>query len=147
MLLALVAVLVSGCSMGSLMIDERKSPYGFNETLATIQENAKTQGWLVPKVYDFQRSLLLHNQPDPGRIVVLKICHPAYAAKMLAVDDNKYVSVMMPCTVSVYEKQDGNTYVATMNMGLMSKVMGSDIGKTLAVVAEEDKQILAFLQD
>jgi hypothetical protein len=34
-----------------------------------------------------------------------------------------------------------------MNMGLMSKVMGSDIGKTLAVVAEEDKQILAFLQD
>ncbi|MEJ1361725.1 MAG: DUF302 domain-containing protein [Candidatus Sedimenticola sp. (ex Thyasira tokunagai)] len=61
-------------------------------------------------------------------------------------DDNKYVSVMMPCSISVYEKQDGNTSVASMNMSLMSKVMGSEVGAILKRVAEEDAAILEFLE-
>jgi uncharacterized protein (DUF302 family) len=104
------------------------------------------QGWQVPKVYDFQKSLGHHGQLDPGKIAVLKLCHPEIAARMLANDDNKYVSPMMPCSVAVYEKQDGNTYVSSMNMGLMSKVMGKEVGEVLKRVAKEDAAILQFLE-
>ena len=87
------ALILTSCSMGSMMFHEQKSPYDFDKTVATIQANAKAQGWVVPKVYDFQKSLLKANQPDPGKITVLKLCHPEIAAKMLAKDDTKFVSV------------------------------------------------------
>jgi uncharacterized protein (DUF302 family) len=146
----LIAIMFStamllGCSMGSLMIHERQSPFGFEKTVEIIQENVKKEGWILTKVYDFQKSLVKHKQPDPGKIKLLKLCHPEIAGRMLGQDDHKYVSVMMPCSVSVYQKKDGHTYVASMNMGLMSMVMGSEVGAILKRVAEEDERILGFL--
>jgi uncharacterized protein (DUF302 family) len=53
----------------------------------------------------------------------------------------------MPCSIGVYEKENGKTYVASMNMKLMSKVMGSSVNPILKQVAENDAQILAFLKE
>jgi len=138
---------LAACSMGSLMIHENQSPHPFDVTVSTIVENAKTHGWLVPKTYDFQKSMLRHDQPDPGRVTVIKLCHPAIASSILSDDECKYASAMMPCSISVYEKGDGRTYVASMNMGLMSSMFGGTIGDTLGRVAEEDAEILRFLHE
>ncbi|MEN8170793.1 MAG: DUF302 domain-containing protein [Pseudomonadota bacterium] len=91
--------------------------------------------------------MLKNNQPDPGRIKVLKLCHPSIASKMLTPDDSKYVGAMMPCSVAVYEKSDGSTYVSSMNMGLMATMFGGEIGDTLNQVADEDAIILRFLHE
>jgi hypothetical protein len=71
--LALVALL-SGCNMGEIMIHENQSPYDFDKTVEVITANAKAEGWMMPKVYDFQKSLLENKQPDPGKVKALKIC-------------------------------------------------------------------------
>ncbi|OOZ13461.1 hypothetical protein BOW35_10475 [Solemya velum gill symbiont] len=147
LIVTLTTLILSACNMGSMMIHEEESHYDYGKTVETIKANAKATGWLVPKVYNFQASMLKHNQPDPGKISVLKLCKPEIAAQMLASDNKKYVSVMMPCSVSVYEKSDGKTYVASMNMGLMSKVMGSEVGPILKRVSEEDAEILSFLKE
>jgi uncharacterized protein (DUF302 family) len=139
------AIILAGCSMGELMVNEAKSPYDFDKTVSMITQQAKQQGWVVPKMYDFQQSLLNFDQDDPGRIKVLKVCKPEYAARLLKQDESKFVSVMMPCSLSVYEKSDGHTYVAVMNLKLMSRLFLGDIGDTLSAVAEEDKGILSFM--
>ena len=146
-LIVFLSLILAGCDFSSMMIHEAESPYGHEETIAAIKQNAAELGWKVPKEYDFQALLIKHNQPDPGRISVIKLCHPEIAARMLAQDENKFVSAMMPCSIGVYEKQDGKTYVASMNMKLMSKVMGSSVGPILNRVAENDAQILAFLKE
>lgn len=138
-------VALSGCNLGGLMVNEQQSPYDFDTTVATIESNIQAQGWLMPKVYDFQQSLLKHNQPDPGRVKIFKLCKPEYAGPLLLNDDSKFVAAMMPCSVSVYEKSDGKTYVSSMNMGLMAKMFGGDVGRTLAQVAHDDSLILGFL--
>lgn len=138
---------LGGCdNLGSLMIEEQRSPYDFDTTITTIIANAEARGWEVPKVFDFQKSLLVRGQPDPGRMSVIKLCSPEFASRMFADDDTKFVSVMAPCSVSVYEKADGGTYVAAMNMGLMAKLMGDDVGPVLADIAADDARILAFTQ-
>ena len=124
--------------MGQVMIHEEQSPYDFDKTVETILSNTKAQGWLVPKTYDFQKTLLKHKQPDPGRIQVLKLCKPEYASSLLQNDDTKFVGAMMPCSVAVYEKSDGKVYVASMNMGLMSKMFSGVVGETLGKVAADD---------
>jgi uncharacterized protein (DUF302 family) len=140
------AILLAGCSMGELMVHETKSPYGFEQTVSKITEEAREQGWIVPKVHDFQQSLLSLDQDDPGRIKVVKVCKPEYAAQLLTQDHSKFVSVLMPCSLSVYEKADGHTYVAGINMELMSMLFQGNIGDTLSAVAKEDTRILAFLK-
>ena len=145
-MLVLSTVTLMNGSFGSIMILESKSPYSYEQTIAAIQDNAKEQNWIIPKKYDFQKSMRKHNQPDCGKVSVFKLCHPEIAGKMLASDQNKFVSVMMPCSVSVYEKGDGNTYVAAMNMEMMSKVMGNEMRPILQRVAREHEAILGFLE-
>jgi uncharacterized protein (DUF302 family) len=137
--------LLSGCNLGEMMIHENESPYDFDKTVEVITANAKAHGWIVPKVYDFQKSLLKYKQPDPGKVKALKICHPEYASQLLSQDDSKFVAAMMPCSIAVYEKSDGKVYVSSMNMGLMSKMFGGVVGDTLAKVARV--RFLVFLRN
>jgi uncharacterized protein (DUF302 family) len=51
----------------------------------------------------------------------------------------------MPCSVAVYEKSDGYTYVAAMNLQLMSRLFDGEIADTLSAVAKEDRSILSFI--
>ena len=146
LLTAGLAILLTACSMGSMMIHEQRSPYDFETTLATVEKNAKAQGWLVAKSFDFQKSLLTHGRPDPGRLTVIKLCSPELATRLFANDETKYVSVMAPCSISVFEKSDGHTYLATMNMGLMARLMGDGVGPVLAEIAADDAAILRFAQ-
>jgi uncharacterized protein (DUF302 family) len=139
------AIILAGCSMGELMVHEAKSPLDFEETVSAITESAERLGWVIPKVYDFQKSLLKFELDDPGQIKVLKVCKPEYVARLLVRDDSKYVSVLMPCSVAVYEKSDGYTYVAAMNLQLMSRLFDGEIADTLSAVAKEDRSILSFI--
>ncbi|MBK1702089.1 hypothetical protein CKO41_04130 [Thiococcus pfennigii] len=142
----LPALLIAGCGLGSVMIRERPSPYGFDATVDAIFEAAAERGWEVPKVFDFQQALVSRGQPDPGRISVIKLCSPEFATRMFASDASKAVSVMAPCSISVYEKSDRRTYVATMNMALFARLMPQPVSDVLADIAADDAAILAFLE-
>ncbi len=142
----IVLALVMKMAAPGMMIHEAKSPYDFNTTVETIIANAESEGWTVPKVYDFRKSIVDAGSDDVGRIKVIEMCQPEYASGLLGADDTKFVAVMMPCAVAVYEKSDGNTYVASMNVGIMGKVFGGDVDQTMSKVAADDKKILMFAE-
>jgi hypothetical protein len=50
----------------------------------------------------------------------------------------------MPCKISVYKKNDGKTYIGTMNAGLMGKMFGPLVGETMGHVAEDQKLFLVM---
>ena len=145
-MIMVLMVFVTGCSIGPLMMNEKKSPYGFDKTYETILSNAKAEHWSNPKTYDLQALLLKHEKGDIGKLIVIKLCHPDMAYAMFSNDESKFVSPMMPCSIAVYEKNDGNTYVSHMNLGLMSKLFTGHAGNTLAKISEADARILNFLQ-
>ena len=116
-------------NLGSLLISEVQSPLGFEETLEFIEDQAKSIGWKVPKKWkaNFQKNFMKIADKDIGPMKLLKMCEPHIAADLLEKDMNKFLSVMMPCTFSVYQKSDGKTYVAMMNLELFAKAMGGDV--------------------
>jgi len=65
--------------------ERTRSPLGFEQTVNTIIEKVKADGQVVPKVYDFRKSLLKHVGTDVGETTVIEICYPEQAAKLLAV--------------------------------------------------------------
>lgn len=120
-----------GQSLGSQMLIEVESPLGFDETMVKLEENAKYAGWKVPSKWkvNFQKNLLKVTGTDIGKNQVLKMCEPAAAAKMLVHDEYKLLTTMMPCTIAVYEKSDGKTYISLMNMEMLGMIYGGLIAE------------------
>ena len=81
----------------------------------------------------------------PVRLV--NLCHPQHAAKILSEDGARLVSVMMPCTIAVYEKSDGSIWAANMNASLMGGMFGGVVSEVMAgPVAESQERFLKTLE-
>ena len=127
-----------------LMVKEHLSPLGYEETVARIQHNVTNAGWKVSAVMRLDKSLA-----KDGKTVLpvtsLKICQPDYAEKVLSDDDARFISVMMPCTIAVYEKADGKTYISTMDSRLMGRMFGGTVAEVMAgPVARETAPFIQF---
>jgi len=139
--IAITAFLVT-FSMPKMMIKVHKSSLSFEETVSSIEQGFKAAGWKVPKIYNLQKSLTDAGQGDVGQVNVLSVCAPEHAYEILKADNRKKVTAMMPCRIGVFEDNKGNVYISEMNVGLMSKMFGGVIEKTMGKVASEEKEIL-----
>lgn len=126
------------------MIVEVPSPLGFEETLAKLEANAKALGWKVPKKWktNFQKNLKYVTGIDIGKNQVLKMCEPHAAVKLMVKDEYKKLTAMMPCTLAVYEKSDGSTWVSMMNLAVMGQMYGGDVATMAEELAPEMEQML-----
>jgi uncharacterized protein (DUF302 family) len=122
-------------------IIEQLSKFSFNETVDLLVTEATRKEWNVPAVHDLQQSLA-----KSGKVVkpvrVIEICKPAYSGKMLELSDERIISVMMPCRISVYEKDDGKTYIALINAGSMSKDLPGNIASVMKAASDETFEIV-----
>jgi uncharacterized protein (DUF302 family) len=131
---------------GAFMFNEYESPYGVEETAARIQQNIKSlsnHGWKLSALRDPGRAV---NAAGSNVLPVLLVeaCSTDYSAPLLKDDDTRLLSILMPCTITVYKKQDGKTYIATMNAGLMGKLFGSKVDSVMTMVAADQKVFVTF---
>ena len=128
------------------MLVEHLSPIGFEETLTQLEQNAKALGWKVPSKWkvNFQRNLKKVTGTDIGRNSVLKMCAPDAAVPLLVKDEFKMLSAMMPCTIAVYEKSDGKTYIAMMNLRVMGMMYGEEVADMAERLAPQMDKMLEF---
>ena len=130
--------------MPTQMIKEQQSPMGFEETVAHLEKNVANGGWKVSAIMRLDKSLAKEGKTVlPG--ASFKICKPDYGEKVLKDDDARFLSVMMPCSIAVYEKTDGKTYISTMNAGLMGRMFGGTAAEVMAgPVAKETGEFVQF---
>jgi uncharacterized protein (DUF302 family) len=130
----------------NLLVKEIESPYSFEETLTTLEANAKALGWKVPSKWkaNFQANFRKIVGTDIGPMQLLKMCEPQIAADLLQADENKYLSVMMPCTFAVYEKSDGKTYIAMMNLGVVGQAIGGDVVTAMEKAMPDMEKMVDF---
>ena len=110
-----------------------------------IREAAVQKGWVVSSVARLNDSVKKHGGGELPKIRLVNLCQAHHAYKILSEDKNKKVSVMMPCTISVYEKSDGKTYIGTMNAGLLGKMFGGTVAEVMGnTVAKEQQEFIGF---
>ena len=130
--------------MGSKMLIERQSPYSFKRTIEIIQSNAKKIGWKNAKTWNFAKTMKKELGKNILPLKVLKLCHPKYAYRILSKDEDRRVSVTMPCVISVYEKADSKTYITTMNVNFISRFFGENVEIVINEVSKDISKILDF---
>ena len=132
-------------SMAGMMLHEKVSTLSVDETVAKIMENAKAEGWVASRK-DLYKSVEKHGGGIIKPVVLIDLCQAHHAYKILNGDEGRIVSVMMPCTISVYEKEDGKAYVGFMNASLLGKAFGGIVAKVMGGdVAADQQKFLTFL--
>lgn len=123
------------------MILEEVSPYGLDETVKRLTDTAKAEGWVVGAVRPMHKSVKKNGGPDVLPVMLVELCSPQDAGALLLDDASRYSSVMMPCTISVYEKTDGKVYVAHVNAKMIGMLFGGKVGEVMGgpVAAAQEK--------
>ncbi|MCP3850600.1 MAG: DUF302 domain-containing protein [Gammaproteobacteria bacterium] len=134
----ILAGIIGWVTMPGMMLHETLSPYSVDETVAKISAKAKADGWVVAGVKSLNKAVKKHGGYDIPPVMLINLCQADHAYNILKEDANKILSVMMPCTVSVYQKGDGKTYVGSMNAALLGTMFGGTIAEIMGKhVAEQ----------
>ena len=123
------------------LIIEQLSPFDVATTVEKLIEAAAKKEWQNPATHDLQQSLAKSGK-EVRPVKVIEICKPEYSGKMLEKSDERIVSVMIPCRISVYEKADGNTYISLLNMEAMAAEMPASIADAVKGASEESFEIV-----
>ena len=131
--------------MSSMMFWEIPSPFGVEETAARIQQNIQNagNGWALAG----QRNPAKAVEADGGNalpVMMVEACSTKYSGPILRDDKVRFLSILMPCKISIYKKNDGKTYIAGMNAGLMGKMFGPLVGEVMGHVAKDQAKFVVF---
>ena len=117
--------------MPKMMFATYKSKLNFDETISSLEESAKKNGWTIPEIRDLQDDYIEEGLEDMTKVKILYFCNAQGGYNILKDDDYKKMSVMMPMGVSVYETSDGQVRIAAMNIGFMSMMFSGTVKKVL----------------
>ena len=123
------------------MIIEQVSPFNVATTIEKLVAAAIQKEWQNPAVHNLQQSLA-----KSGKVVkpvqVIEICKPEFSGKMLEKNHERIASVLMPCRISVYEKEDGKAYVAMINPSAMLAGMPDTVADIMKSASDETIEIV-----
>ena len=141
-----VGVLVSAVSFyllaPQLMINEDTSRFDHATTVQKISESAKGRGWSIPTMHHIDKTVAKAGF-NIAPVTVIELCKKELAGKVLAKAENRKVSSMMPCRVSVYEDDNGKVVVSRMNTALVSKLFGTEVAMVMEQATDETEAVLA----
>jgi len=105
------------------IVVERTVNNDFQTTLDTLRKQLKDDGWKLIAEIDLGKRLAKKGVDVPGGLVIFKLTSGKNAVPLLAADETRYISAMMPCGVSVYGKSDGSAVISRMNFEMMGAMM------------------------
>ena len=120
---------------------EQSSKFGFDRTVEILVAESERREWKIPAVHDLQQSLAKSGK-EVKPVKVIEICKPAYSGQMLELNDERIMSVMMPCRISVYLKDDGITYVSLLNGSMMAAGQPATIASVMQAASDETFEIV-----
>ncbi len=144
-ILGIVFFGVVGWNMASdMMLREVASPFGVEETAARIQRNIQSlsaNGWTLSGLRNPARAVAKSGTNVPPTLLI-EACSTKYSGPILKRGGTRILSILMPCTITVYKKDDGKTYIGLMNSALMGKMFG--VGDIMAKVQKDQDQFINF---
>lgn len=118
------------------MFIEYSSIYDFEQTIEKLSTEILNGGWKISVTHDLQGTLN-KSGIEVLPVKVIELCNPKLASQILKGSETRIYSSMLPCRISVYQKEDRKTYISMIN----SQAMASQIGGIVEKVMND-----AFLQ-
>lgn len=120
---------------------ENESLFPFEETVKMLTNEISKKEWNLTATHDLQQTLKNFGK-EVIPVKVFALCHPNHSGKILELDNERIVSSLMPCRISVYKKSNGKTYLSRLNSGLMAASFGGIIEKVMNDSAADIEEII-----
>lgn len=131
----------------NILFKEVRVNYSFDKTVDMLVKRLNAQeGWHVTNVIDQQKEILENGGADVGKVKIIKFCNGKLSGEMLSDDDRKFMSVKMPLSIAVYEKNDGRVIINLANGYVMSRLFkGRPEGEIMQRVVKDMEEVLGFI--
>ena len=126
------------------LIVEQVSPFDVATTVEKLIEAATQKEWQNPAVHNLQQSLAKSGK-DVRPVQVVEICKPEYSGFMLEKNHERISSILMPCRISVYQKEDGKAYVTLLNMAAMTTGLPKETVDAIHAASDESFEIVQMV--
>jgi len=141
----LLTGIISYKAAPGIMLHEAESRYDFEKAVQVFEQTAKDMGWKIPVVHNMAE-VMQNNGFNVRNMKVFELCYPKHAYEILKRDDERIVSNMMPCRVSIYEKSDGKTYISWMNTSLLGNMMGGVVGDVMSIASADSEEMIRSIK-
>ncbi len=140
-----LTVIVAWKVVGGMIFSEQVSPFSVEETTARIQQNiqAAGNGWSISGLRNPAKPV----EAEGGNVLpvlLIEACSTVYSGPILKMDNLRFLSLLMPCKISVYKKNDGKVYIGILNAGLIGKLFGPEVGGIMEKVVVDQKSFLVM---
>ena len=134
--------------MPSMMVVTKKCTKGFDDTVSNLLKSITDNGWSIThgKPVELHTAIGKQGIDIGGRVNLVLLCNGKHAGEIL---EDRYITCMMPCSMGVWEGEDGNTYLSKVNMKLMASMFGGKIAEVMGgkVVKDEEKILEGIIED
>ena len=113
------------------------------QAAADLQAVAKRHGFGTLHVYDLKETLTAKGYPQTKECLVLSVCNPAQANRVLGLDFS--MNVALPCRISVYE-DGGQTRISMIRPKAMLAML-SDAPALQAIADEVETTMVRIIDE
>lgn len=131
-------------SYNNRVMIENQSRYSFDQTIDTLNKIITSRGWKVTYTHDMQETMK-RNGKDVSPVKIMEICNPGIAYQILSIDQLRYASPMLPCRLSIYQKEDGKAYVSRMNAIPIARMIKDEASQTIMTAFQEVEEIVEMI--
>ncbi|MGK0618898.1 DUF302 domain-containing protein [Meiothermus cerbereus] len=119
-----------------------QSNKSFAVTVEQFKAEVKAAGWSILNYHNMagvlsEKGFTLHP------VLIFDVCSGRYSARILAKDEYRPISALMPCRVSIYQTSDGKVFIARMNAPAFAPMMPKEVGDIMIASSQEIEAIIA----
>ena len=123
------------------MFLQSESPKGFKETVKVFKEEVKKGGWSILNTTNLAGILSAKGYTlDP--VLIFDVCSGKYSAKILANDEYRHVTPLMPCRTSIYKTSKGKVVIARLNAKAMAPMFDPGLANIMLKSSNEIEEII-----
>ncbi len=134
-----------GMDEKEMVLDQQSLLGSIEETVDSIRHRVETmEGWEFFKGRDTFTLDEVVKMSVPGKyddlkkVHLIEICNKDYSRRILGEPENRFVSVMLPCTIAVYEKSDGTIWISRLRTERLGQVWGGTIEDVMGTLVSTD---------
>jgi len=112
------------------MFLQTESPTSLSETIKVFREEIAAGGWSILNATNMA-GILSEKGYTISPIMIFDVCSGRYSANILAKDENRFVTPLMPCRISIYQTSEGKVIIARLNAKSMTPMFSLELADTM----------------
>lgn len=123
------------------MFLQTESPKSLSETIKVFREEVAAGGWSILNVTNMA-GILSERGYTISPVLIFDVCSGKYSASILSKDENRFVTPLMPCRISIYQTSQGKVIIARLNAKSMAPMFSPDLADTMTKSGEDVEVII-----